>query len=181
MDVKKYKIESYAKSVSDLPDYPSDAGLTAAMLKSVFDARSDGEIKEKHNSLVDAVEEVVNQNDSLAERLDALSMAKVDKEAGKSLSSVDFTEDYRIMVENADMAAADAGNEIYFHKENMENPHKVTAEQVGTYSKGEIDVFVSDLGDVNVAVGELSERVGNIEAALNTILALQESLTGDEG
>ena len=64
MSLQECKIESYKTGVSSLPDYPSDAGYTAAALKAVFDARSDGEIREKHNALVD---EIVAKTEEIAE------------------------------------------------------------------------------------------------------------------
>ena len=57
MSFENCKIENYTTGISSLPDYPSEAGYTAENLKALFDARSDGEIKEKHNELVDAVVE----------------------------------------------------------------------------------------------------------------------------
>ncbi len=58
MEKENLKITSYENGVSGLPDYPSDEGYTAEMLKAVFDARSDKEIKEKHNELCDATAEI---------------------------------------------------------------------------------------------------------------------------
>lgn len=58
MEKENLKIKSYEEGVSGLPDYPSDEGYTAEMLKAVFDSRSDREIKEKHNALCDATAEV---------------------------------------------------------------------------------------------------------------------------
>ncbi len=55
MALDSLKITSYEDGVSELPDNPSDAGITAAQLKAVFDARSNKEIKEQHNALVDEV------------------------------------------------------------------------------------------------------------------------------
>jgi len=49
------KITTYSDGVEELPDNPSDAGYTAAQLKAIFDARSNKEIKQKHNDLVDEV------------------------------------------------------------------------------------------------------------------------------
>ena len=150
MSIKDYKITAYEDNVKSLPDYPSDAGYTAAQLKAIFDGRTDKEVKEKHNGLIDEIES------KFSEVEEEISQ-KVDKVPGKGLSENDFTEDYRIMVENADMAAADAGNEIYQHKANRDNPHNVTAEQVGAYTKGEIDVFVSDIGTLMMDVSALQE------------------------
>lgn len=53
MSLENLKITTYQDNVKDLPDYPSDAGITAAQLKAMFDGRTDKEIKEKFNALVD--------------------------------------------------------------------------------------------------------------------------------
>lgn len=53
MSLENHKITTYQDNVKDLPDYPSDAGITAAELKAIFDGRTDKEIKEKFNSLID--------------------------------------------------------------------------------------------------------------------------------
>lgn len=58
MEKENLKIKTYEDGVENLPDYPSDAGYTAEMLKAVFDARSNKEIKEKHNALCDAAAEI---------------------------------------------------------------------------------------------------------------------------
>ena len=55
MELEDLKIDAYAQGVSDMPDDPSDAGYTAEQIKAIFDARSNNEIKEKHNALVDEV------------------------------------------------------------------------------------------------------------------------------
>ncbi|MBQ7054119.1 MAG: hypothetical protein IJN97_02765 [Oscillospiraceae bacterium] len=157
MNLEQHKITSYEDNVKDLPDYPSDAGITAKELKAIFDGRSDKEIKQKFNALID---ELITTLEAMRTEISG----KVEKYPGKGLSSNDFTEDYRIMLENADMAAADAGNEIYFHKEDKENPHNVTAEQVGTYSAGEIDVFVSDLGNIADEVAALQSEIEGIKS-----------------
>ena len=52
MSLENHKITTYQDNVKDLPDYPSDAGITAAQLKAVFDGRTDKEIKEKFNMLL---------------------------------------------------------------------------------------------------------------------------------
>lgn len=64
------------------------------------------------------------------------------------------------------------------HIANEENPHGVTAEQVGTYPKGEIDVFVSDLGDVAARVSELETKLGDIDTALDELHTYAQSLIG---
>ena len=76
MEKENLKILSYEKGVSELPDYPSDKGIGAEELKAVFDARSNSEIKEKHNALVDAVasetETLSAKDTELEKRTDAI-------------------------------------------------------------------------------------------------------------
>ena len=55
-DLNDLKILSYEKGVSDLSDTPNTDGMTSGDLKAVFDARSNKEIKEKHNALVEYIE-----------------------------------------------------------------------------------------------------------------------------
>lgn len=55
MALDNLKITTYVDGVEELPDNPSDAGYTAAQLKAVFDARSNNELKNQHNALVDEV------------------------------------------------------------------------------------------------------------------------------
>ena len=65
---EKHKITTYEDNVKSLPDYPSDAGYTAAKLKEIFDGRTDKEIKEKHNGLVDAVGAKIDEIETNIER-----------------------------------------------------------------------------------------------------------------
>lgn len=55
MGLSNYKITNYAKPVASLPDNPSQAGYTAAMLKTAFDANATGEIKAAINAIIDDV------------------------------------------------------------------------------------------------------------------------------
>ena len=82
MALEDLKIDAYAQGVSDMPDDPSDAGYTAEQIKAIFDARSNNEIKEKHNALVD---EVGVQSDKIAEQ----SQAASDHEKSESAHGVD--------------------------------------------------------------------------------------------
>ena len=58
MALDNLKITSYKDGVVNLPNNPSDSRISAETLKKVFDSRSDNEIKEKHNALVDEVEKL---------------------------------------------------------------------------------------------------------------------------
>ena len=55
MSLENHKITVYQDNVKDLPDYPSDGGYTAQRLKEIFDGRTDKEIKEKFNALIDGL------------------------------------------------------------------------------------------------------------------------------
>ena len=214
MNLENYKINGYASSVTALPDYPSDAGITAQQLKAVFDARSDGEIKNQHNALVDFI----------GERLDEIFeeiAGKVDSVPGKGLSTNDFTEDYRTMVINADATATGAENDIMVHMEDSDNPHKVTARQIGLDNvdntrdldknvafaiSAEMDLLGNvihehyatkdEVGDVDLSeyvpreeftlrvepiendINNIYDEIGDIDTALDSILAIQNELMG---
>ncbi len=147
MDVENLKIKNYASGVKTLPDYPSDEGYTAEMLKVVFDARSDNEIKEKHNALVDEL----STHSGNKENPHEVTKAQL------GLSNVDNTSDMDKPVSNAVGAALSA------HTEDKENPHAVSAEQIGAYTKKEAE-----------------DALGDISAALDTIIDLQRTFTGGD-
>ncbi|MBC8537268.1 collagen-like protein [Clostridiales bacterium BX7] len=56
MSFSEKKLNLYADNVKDLPDRPSEAGITAAQLKAVFDGRTDKEVKAAVNGLIDELE-----------------------------------------------------------------------------------------------------------------------------
>lgn len=112
MSLENHKITTYEDSVSSLPDYPSDAGYTAAMLKAVFDGRTDKEIKQKFNALIDELISILadlERADSAAEQRakehadNAVSGHNTDAEAHSDIRSqyvkkTDFTLDKGITV-----------------------------------------------------------------------------------
>lgn len=53
MSLENHKITSYEKSIASLPDKVQGK---ADELKAMFGARTDGEVKEKHNALIDALQ-----------------------------------------------------------------------------------------------------------------------------
>ena len=133
MNKENLKISAYEDGVSNLPDYPSDEGYTAAQLKAVFDARSNNEIKEKHNALVDAVEEEFSSES--AERTAHAGNKENPHGVTKTqvgLSNVDNTSDMEKPVSRATQTALDIlESEQSGHAGNKENPHGVTKAQVG--------------------------------------------------
>ncbi len=104
---------------------------------------------------------VVPLNDSVILRMSAIEdklFGKVDKEAGKGLSSNDFTKEYKTKLDNLDEAigselervSEDVDNlsdEVLQHKSDKANPHQVTASQVGAYTKAEVDARLSYKAD----------------------------------
>lgn len=56
MSFSEKKLNLYADNVKDLPDRPSEAGITAAQLKAVFDGRTDKEVKAAVNGLIEELE-----------------------------------------------------------------------------------------------------------------------------
>ena len=74
MNITQHKINNYSEGVSNLPDYPSDSGYTAESLKAVFDARSDKEIKEKHNALIDELSEILTRQQESIENITGASV-----------------------------------------------------------------------------------------------------------
>ena len=245
MSLDQHKITTYEDSVTSLPDYPSDAGITAEQLKAIFDGRTNKEIKKKFNALIDELGErfeeisksrqeveayadgllsghkedteahqelfspihqriaeiigdILSIQASVADAESALDEirtemsdtdkllrefvyqelaihdvdeyahraefdAKVDKVEGKGLSTNDFTDEYIQSMADTLYEAIYAQMVIDEHMGNKNNPHKVTAEQVGAYSKEEIDTMY-----------------GDIDSALDAILAIQDQYIGDD-
>ncbi len=99
MSLENLKIKEYASGISELPDYPSDAGYTAAELKALFDARSDNEIKEKHNALVDEVAGNAERMQTTEENISTLEEKM--ESAEKNIS--DLTEEARAFVKRSEI------------------------------------------------------------------------------
>lgn len=91
MSFQEHKITSYAVNIVSLPDKIENK---AQWLKQQFDARTDSEVKEKHNSLIDALEALdlsgaVHSADVKAIRLNADGQVEIstDGEHFETLSS----------------------------------------------------------------------------------------------
>lgn len=63
---------------------------------------------------------------------------------------------------------------IKAHAENTSNPHKVTKEQLGIA----VDSVLREGSGNLITSGAVFEAVGDIETALDSIIAMQNELTG---
>lgn len=91
MSFQEHKITDYEVSITNLPDRIENK---AQWLKQQFDARTDNEVKKKHNSLIDALEEMklseaVHSADVKAIRLNADGQVEIstDGEHFETISS----------------------------------------------------------------------------------------------
>lgn len=235
MSLRDLKITSYQDSVSALPDYPSDAGITAAQLKAVFDGRTDKEIKQKFNALIDEIVakfegldlniadavENHNQNEDAHEKIITpiqMRIAEIIGEIAKIYKEIDDAEN---LISGTDLILIGVTQELQMHEENRKNPHNVTAEQIGlgrvdntpdsdksvAYAlNAELDLLGNvihehyatkkEVGDVDLSgyvkwedfeerttpiennVADIIETIGDIETALDAILAIQNELIG---
>lgn len=107
MALNDKKITSYTDNVKSLSDYPSDDGITAAQLKAIFDGRTDKEVKSAINGIIDeltattgAAQIGTKDGNTVQAALDG----KVSSDAGKGLSSNDFTD-----TEKAKLAGVETG------------------------------------------------------------------------
>ena len=224
MSFKDLKITAYQDSVSALPDYPSDAGITAAQLKAVFDGRTDKEIKTKFNALIDELitkfglvgvdiaDAVENHNqDEAAHEKIIEPMRDQISDILLALISMNISIDSKADgLETAnqlgalDLLLSGTTNELQEHISAINNPHKVTAAQVGTYkadeideliaraggnvdmseyyTKGEIDYFrIADEMNMERHVGvRIDESLGDISSALDELHEYAVSLAGGE-
>jgi hypothetical protein len=83
--------------------------------------------------------------------------------------------------------ATTAMTDVSFHKDKQNNPHKVTAEQVGAYTKAEVDKKLENIdvsididkelnasSDNPIANSAVAKVIGDIDEALDGILSLME-------
>ncbi len=231
MSFKDLKITGYQDSVSALPDYPSDAGITAAQLKAVFDSRTENEIKEKFNALIDelitkfglvegdiadavedhnqeetahekiilpiktSIEEILGEittlDTGIAEHVGARNNPHKVTAAQVGLDKVDNTPDNKKYVAYALNAEFDLlGNSIHETYATKDEVGKVDLS--GYYTKGEVDakfvaeeIYANDMATFDQLVyqniddiAELKASIGEIDTALDSILAMQNELIG---
>ena len=101
MSISSRKITTYEDSISALPDRPCEGGYTAAQLKEKFDGRTDNEIKDSINGLIDDLLSTLGaQNignaalymdggETVAEQLEELKEDKVSRDPDDLPSGID--------------------------------------------------------------------------------------------
>lgn len=146
------KIIEYGDNVKNLPDYPSDNGITAEQLKAIFDGRGDKEIKAAINGIID-------------ELVSAGAAGQIKCADGKSieekLAELGFSEE-----EGRMLAEASA------HILERDNPHEVTAGQIECADGNSVEEKISAL-DVDASL--LKERCGELEETVSIQAKIHES------
>ena len=226
MSFKDLKITTYQDSVSALPDYPSDAGITAAQLKAVFDGRTDKEIKTKFNALIDEIVEkfglvevdiadAVENHNQYEDAHEGL-FAEIREMIVNAVSDKVTEEELEPIISGLDLIISGKADSTELEKKvdktvfnahvaDVDNPHNVTADQVGTYTTIEIDTLIAGAGgNVDLSryytkneidsfriedemymerhVGlRINESLGDIASALDELHEYAISLAGGEG
>lgn len=110
------RLDGYSKLISQLPDQPNDT-MTSAQLKQYWDS-SPEEARIALNRLAAALEASTSAGNLGAKSIEGLDGATVQ-------ALINSLKEY-----------------IDSHKNNKENPHKVTAEQLNVYTKKELAPFL---------------------------------------
>ncbi len=169
--LKDYKISSFSHNISALPDYPSGT-YTARQLKEYFDGNS-GEIKTKYNALIDALEvalaDMVTDVDSkvlehqMSENAHEELFAELRKMIITEVSDKVTEEEFETIISGFDLILSGKADSTELEKKvdktvfnahvtDVDNPHNVTADQVGTYTAAEIDALIARaVGNVDLS------------------------------
>lgn len=234
MSFENLKITAYEDNVKDLPDYPSDGGYNAQRLKEIFDGRTDKEIKEKFNALIDAIEEKFREVDESGEENKTETKAYADSAVSAHniaegthadiRESVDRLKKRLDVIADSDDVTLDQLSEIVnYIKDNREIIEVITTskanasdvealegrvedldERTSLLSAGEETegsvayqiaqaILAIDLSDyaikeevdeafvtVDADISKLQADVGNIDTALDSIIAMQTSYIGGD-
>lgn len=86
MDLDIHKLSTYESNIKDLSDTPSDDGVTGDMLKAMFDGRTDNEVKEKHNALIDAIKALGGEDMLVSGDTDILKYMRVNDDGAIEIS-----------------------------------------------------------------------------------------------
>ena len=87
MSLKDLKIQAFTEPVSDLPDNPSQSGITAEELKRRFDANANNELKPSVNGIVDFLLGFTNGEEIKGIRLSEGNVVEVTKDGANYIST----------------------------------------------------------------------------------------------
>ena len=87
MSLKDLKIQAFTEPVSDLPDNPSQSGITAEELKRRFDANANNELKPSVNGIVDFLLGFTNGEEIKGIRLNEGNVVEVTKDGANYIST----------------------------------------------------------------------------------------------
>lgn len=93
MSLKDLKIQAFTEPVSDLPDNPSQSGITAEELKRRFDANANNELKPSVNGIVDFLLGFTNGEEIKGIRLSSDNIIEVTTD-GKNYISTGYSKAY---------------------------------------------------------------------------------------
>ncbi len=167
------KITEYASGISGLPDYPSDEGYTAAQLKALFDARSDNEIKEKHNALVAEVERLEGEKEELGAEIEGQG-----ERLGKEEQSMTELEG-RMQTAEGDIEALEgrmqaAERNLTETKEYIDKQDDILFGQVGSVQM-QANVLENNLSGVRMQIEDVNNNIDvlreNIQDVRNEVEA----------
>lgn len=200
------KIISYEDNIKDLPDYPSDAGYTAAQLKAMFDARSDKEIKEKHNGLIDElvtlfaeISNRIGENEQSAKEYadNAVAFHNEDADAHTDIRNLvsDIARRLNALADSDDITLDQLSEIVEYIKTNREILEIVTQGKVGKeellqtlseyikkseFSTELIKSTNQELKDVDDYTEEERKLPICTEIVIETLLELSESISTNE-
>ena len=87
MSLKDLKIQAFTEPVSDLPDNPSQSGITAEELKRRFDANANNELKPSVNGIVDFLLGFTDGEEIKGIRLNEDNVVEVTKDGANYIST----------------------------------------------------------------------------------------------
>lgn len=161
MSLKDLKIQAFTEPVSDLPDNPSQSGITAEELKRRFDANANNELKPSVNGIVDFLLGFTNGEEIKGIRLDEDNVVEVTKD-GTNYISTGYSKEYI-----TDMLADKADKSDVLLKTNTEEFTPTDTYQPATKKYVDDKVISAGAGDMTQAVYDPTGRQTDIFAEVD--------------
>ncbi len=198
MSLEERKILGYAKNIKDLPDYPIDRNMTADELKAYFDGRTDEEVMNSINGIIDdllspnaasqirtmggkSIEACLEAQSEIAVMTDMRVTDLEDRITANQneCQNTAFELGQKILdvSSNSRGQISSVSAKVTSHTNDKSNPHEVTASQISTTLDKNVDVV---LNEHDVLLADLKEDLDDIDLALDGILNIQEALIGGE-